>query len=175
MGGMHPPHRTNFFKIFSNLFKIFFQFFQNMHINIRKIINFWSSFFPIFSSQPPLQKIPGSTPEENDEDDEEKIQKRYSNVSHESYPNNCVSWSVKNLNIAIALVSWLRLHFLSNMISQTLNNEVLAETVPLKNLFVRTVSAKKEINKGSDFNYSHRLLHTHACFLKICTLIALVI
>ena len=80
--------------------------------------------------------------EENDEDDEEKIQKRYSNVSHESYPNNCVSWSVKNLNIAIALVSWLRLHFLSNMISQTLNNEVLAETVSLKNSFVRTVSDK---------------------------------
>ena len=48
----------------------------------------------------------------------------------------------------------LRLHFLSNVIPQTLNNEVLAETVPLKNLFVRTVSAKNEKrNIDSDFNY----------------------
>ena len=51
------------------------------------------------------------------------------------------------------------------MIPQTLNNEVLSETVSLKNLFVRTVSAKNEKrNVTSDFNYSHRLLHTYACF-----------
>ena len=46
------------------------------------------------------------------------------------------------------------------MTPQTLNNEVLAETVPLKNLFVRTVSAKNEKNISSDLYYSRRLWHT---------------
>ena len=45
----------------------------------------------------------------------------------------CVCWSGRKLNIAITLVSWLGLHFLSNAIPQTLINEVLAATVPLKN------------------------------------------
>ena len=55
---------------FFQFFKIFFQFFQDMHKNIRKTINFRrgqrprKSFFPIFSSYPPPQKIPGSTPAE---------------------------------------------------------------------------------------------------------------
>ena len=44
----------------------------------------------------------------------------------------------------MTLISWLRQHFLSKMVPQTLNNEVLADTVPLKNSFVRTVSAKNE-------------------------------
>ena len=47
------------------------------------------------------------------------------------YLSHCVCWSVKNLNIAITSISWLRLQFLSNVIPQTLN-EVVAETVPLK-------------------------------------------
>ena len=44
----------------------------------------------------------------------------------------------------MTLISWLRQDFLSNMVPQTLNNEVLADTVPLKNSFVRTVSEKNE-------------------------------
>ena len=50
----------------------------------------------------------------------------------------------KKWTIAITLVSWPRLHFLSNVIPQTLNNEALTETVSLQILYVRTVSEKNE-------------------------------
>ena len=47
--------------MFSNLFKIFFKFFQNMHKNIRKIINFRHGrgglFFQFFQVSPPYKKF----------------------------------------------------------------------------------------------------------------------
>ena len=49
--------------VFFNFFKIFFQFFQNMHKNIRKIINFGAAygrrgrFFQFFQVRPPHKKF----------------------------------------------------------------------------------------------------------------------
>ena len=65
--------------------------------------------------------------------------------------------------IALILVSLLRLHFLTKVIPQTLINVILTVTFRLKNLLVRTVSTKNVNNISGDFIYSRCLLHTHAC------------
>ena len=92
------------------------------------------------------------------EEEEEEVRKRKTTTRMTKMMTVSVIQSTK-LQIAFILVSWLRLHFLSNVIPQTLNNEVLAETVLLKNIFVKTLSANKEKNLSSDFNYSRYLFH----------------
>ena len=80
--------------------------------------------------------------------------------------SHCVCWFVKKLYITIELVSWLGLYFLSNVIAQTHINDVLAGTVPLKTYLSEQFQQKiKDIS--SDFKYSCRLLHTHACYVII--------
>ena len=58
----------------------------------------------------------------------------------------------------MTLISWLRQHFLSKMVPQTLNNEVLADTHLLEQF-----QQKMKKNISNDLNYSRRLLYTHAC------------
>ena len=50
------------------------------------------------------------------------------------------------------------------MIPQTIINELLAGTVPLKNHLPELFQQKNKENISGAFNYSRRLLHTHACF-----------
>ena len=75
----------------------------------------------------------------------------------------CVCRSVQKLNIAITWVFWLELYLLSNLIPQTLINEVFAETYPPKTYLAEQFQQKMKRNIINDCNYSRRLLNTHAC------------
>ena len=61
-------------------------------------------------------------------------------------------------------ISCLKLNYLSTVIPQTIINELLAGTVPLKNHLPELFQRKNKENISGAFNYSRRLLHTHACF-----------
>ena len=60
-------------------------------------------------------------------------------------------------------ISCLKLNYLSTVIPQTIINELLAGTVPLKNHLPEPFQQKNKENISAAFNYSRRLLHTHAC------------
>ena len=65
-------------------------------------------------------------------------------------------------------ISWLKLNYLSTVIPQTIINELLAGTVPLKNHLPELFQQKnKEKNISGAFNYSRCLLHTHACYILL--------
>ena len=64
-------------------------------------------------------------------------------------------------------ISWLKLNYLSTVIPQTIINELLAGTVPLKNHLPELFQQKNKENISGAFNYSRRLLHTHACLWGI--------
>ena len=78
---------------------------------------------------------------------------------------HCVCRLVKKSKIAIMSISWLRPYYLSIVIPQTIINELLAGTVPLKNHMPELFQQKNKENLSGAFNYSRRLLHTHACFV----------
>ena len=67
-------------------------------------------------------------------------------------------------------ISCLKLNYLSTVIPQTIINELLAGTVPLKNHLPELFQRKNKENISGAFNYSRRLLHTHACFKAIPSL-----
>ena len=60
-------------------------------------------------------------------------------------------------------ISCLKLNYLSTVIPQTIINELLAGTVPLKNHLPELFQRKNKENISGAFNVSRRLLHTHAC------------
>ena len=83
-----------------------------------------------------------------------------------------VCWSVgrsvgrsKKLEIGIMSISCLKLNYLSTVIPQTIINELLAGTVPLKNHLPELFQRKNKENISGAFNYSRRLLHTHTFFV----------
>ena len=68
-------------------------------------------------------------------------------------------------------ISCLKLNYLSTVIPQTIINELLAGTVPLKNHLPELFQRKNKENISGAFNYSRRLLHTHACYTNIYVII----
>ena len=60
-------------------------------------------------------------------------------------------------------ISCLKLNYLSTVIPQTIIIELLARTVLLKNHLPEPFQQKNKENISGAFNYSRRLLHTHAC------------
>ena len=67
--------------------------------------------------------------------------------------------------IALILVSWLGLHYLSKMIPHILINVLLQELSDIKTYYSEQFQERRK-NVSGDFNYSRRLLHTHACFCQ---------
>ena len=70
----------------------------------------------------------------------------------------------KKLKIGIMSISWLKLNYLSTVIPKTIINELLAGTIPQKNHLPELFQQKNKENISGAFNYSRRLLHTHACY-----------
>ena len=74
----------------------------------------------------------------------------------------------KKFKIGIMSISYLKLNYLSTVIPLTIINELLAGTVPLKNHLPELFQQKNKKNISDAFNYSRRLLHTHACLKFNC-------
>ena len=74
------------------------------------------------------------------------------NNNEDDKDDDCVCHSVNRISNCSHISFLARTSLLSKVIPQTLINMLLTLTFRLENLLVRTV-----------FNYSRRLLHTHAC------------